>query len=485
MQDSTKEPLSFISEKPQQEILKGFKALLPVGVLSLIGILVGEWIKNHYILEPKQNFLIEASSLFLDAYVLNYSIHWFLNRKLKKSNSEDTSNFIIRFLDPLISLPKVFLSYFLLLICTQVSLSFFEASPFPILFLLVFFIWAPYLVGFEYFAKAMPEDDLEADFDPFEEGASLPPPKLFMGKASWRIGFNRSIDFATKNLSLSVALVFAIWIGRVLPELISLLLGDPMIHFRVIFIQKVLEWSCDMYLHAYVVWVLFSRLEPEERDELRVEKREIPTKVTLTYVPPFGLRIPVLAVIVLSVTVLWSERKVQLGGIPIGESIEVIDAKIAEREVVFKLSVEDEKSMLRWFRPERLRLLENPSSRSSLDKKPTIGVNNLPVENKEPDTDKVEEKDVVKKEVSEKSLEMLLLRREDLIEASRFRVTNSKGEEVESYQISPRSDKLELFIAFPIKKRSIKAIPPVYELSYLSILGFKDPVYTFSQSSKQ
>lgn len=477
MQDFRTESLLLNSEKPQLEILRGFKALLPVGLISLLGSLLGEWFKNNYILEPRQHFIIEASTLFLDAYVLNYSVHWFLNKKMEGQANFKSPNLFSCLANPLISLPKVFLSYFLLLVCTQVSLNFFEASPFPILFLLVFFIWAPYIVGYEYFSKPMPEEELEDDFDIFDESSSFPPQKLFMGKASWRIGFNRSIDFATKNLSLSVALVFAIWIGKVFPEFISLLFGDPMVDFKVIVVQKLLEWTSDMYLHSYIVWVLFSRLEPEERDELTIEKREIPAKVSLTYTPPFGLRMPVLAVIVLSVTILWSERKVQLGGIPNGEKIEIREVKIGEGEIVFKLEVQDEKSKLRWFRPERIRLLENPSTVVNLEKGENKPAATLPEET-------IPETKETKKDVSERSLEMLLLKREELVEASRIKISTSNGEAIETYQISPRSDALEVLIAFPIKKRASTAIPAVYELSYLSILGFKDPIYTFSDTSQ-
>lgn len=463
--------ITFVKQNPHVDILRGLKALLPVGLLSLFGIITGEWFKFSRMLEPKQHFLIETCILFLDAYVLNFAVHWFLNRKKKL----DEKRSILRDLgvQPFESVPKVFLSYFLLLICTQASFNFFEASPFPILFLLVFFIWAPYIVAFEFFAKPMPEDDSQDDFDPFDEmGPELPPQKMFMGKAVWRVGFNRSIDFATKNLSLSVALVFAIWIGRVLPEFFSLFLADPLIDFRAIILQKILEWACDMYLHVYIVWVMFSRLEPEEKQELEVELRELPEKVSLTFVPPFGLRVPVLAVLVLSATLLWSERKVQFGGIPNAHAISVNEVKVNENEIIFKLKVRDEISKLRWFRPERLRLLENPSDRAELDKISQIVA---PKESK--DSEK-------KKDISERSIEMLLLKREELVEASRYKVTNTSGELIETYQISPRGDELEVLIVFPIKKRSSTALNPLYELSYLSVLGFKDAIYTFSDAKK-
>ncbi len=465
---------------------------VPLAILGLLVFLFCEKVKFYQVLSPRNIFLLDSLVIFVDALLISTIVAEFMSQKRlsfkkelevvldDKSEIDNKNNISLRVLNTfklliptLATLPKVLISYFLLVFFTQASLSLFEASPVPLLFLLVFFVWAPYFVAYERFAKELTKQDKEDEvIDFFDEGSEVIPPKrMFSGMSWWKLGFSRSIEFTSRNLSLSVSLVLSIWLAKVLPELLSTLIGDPLSDFKAVIFSNVLGWFLGLYLHIFTVRTIFNKLEPEEKDELSLLLKTKSPKVDLSYTPPFGVRTSVLISLALCCSFLWWERQIQIGGLSKAAQFKVLEVQSNEKELVLTLEITDELRKLRWFSPSRLRLFES---------KPVVS-------EKENIPEKVEEASKPTNPLGTPQInstaDIMRLLSEELEPPARYSVTDLNNKTLSAYQISPRAEPIKIIVAFPIKKRAKEASAPLYELSYLSIVGFKEVLYTFSPNT--
>ena len=482
------EKKSMIAKKFGKEIT-GFLSILPMGAILFIVYLVGEWFDFYTILTPQKRFLIEAVILIADSFFIN-AIAVFFVPLLMFGDQHKVAPF--KALAKSFSfLPKVIISYFVLMLFAQFAFEVSQSSPIPALIVLVFFIWAPYFVALEQFADQTPaeeDDDEDSNFlDPFDEqGFTERPKTLFSKKSVWQLGFIRSLEFTSKNASLAISIVFILWLVKVIPELLIGLTLDVNSSFSAVVLQVLTTCLGALFMNMYIVSAIFRALEPAQRSELYEPLSEDLKKKQPEIIisSPNGIRVAVLCLLVIFTTAIWSEQKIQLRSFPEGLSFTVNEFSKKDREVVFKLEIIDLKGKFRWFEPSRFRFLV-------IDPK-----------------DKLKEKTAVEGNAAEKGkavvegasaaatpvpvpsfagafAPILKLLAEKLVTPSRVVVYDQGGKVIPERQYSPRDEKLKIVLAFPIRDEKKGKAPILYELSYLNPFGLKQVLLTFSEESGQ
>ena len=474
---------------------KLFLRILPFGAIVFAVYALIQWFKFSYILTNQKRFLLDTLMVFADSILIN-AVCILIVPPLLLSKYPKQGLFSV-FFSSLVSLPKVVLSYFFLMVLTQFSFEISQSSPIPALIILVLFIWAPYFVSMEQFAlqesqdKEIDEDELN-NFDPFDESLYTEKPKTFFSnKQPWRIGFSRSLEFTSKNSSLALSIVFVIWLVKVIPELIVSLTLDTNTSYQAHIIQSAITAIGAIIVNIAVFRTLFKGLEPAHREELLhtfgQEYKEFINPAVISV--PNGARITVLCLLVIFTTAIWSEKKIQVGSFPKEAKLIVSDYKAKEGEIVLKLEIQDEISKFRWFMPERFRFYEINPEKTKKEKE---------AENGEQKKDqKQEDQKPTDLNVSENKLEpendslkkLVAILKEKLVNPLRLVVYDQEGKVLEPYQYSPRGGVLKVVLAFPVEavkqKKEVggKVIKNLYEISYLNQFGIKQVLLTFSEDS--
>ncbi len=473
--------------------VKSFLKIFPFVVIIFAAYTIVEWVNFNYILTPQKKFALEILVLMADAFLLNaVAIAMLPSLVMKDRKAKGIFEILV---DSFASLPKVIISYFFLILLTQVAFEASQSSPIPALIVLVFFIWSPYFVAFEQFAEPTPakgEDDEEDAIDPFDEGGYLERPGTFFAKKNvWHLGMLRSIEFTSKNASLAISVVFVIWLIRVIPELLIGLTMNTNSSFSAVVLQVLATCLGAVLVNMFVVKSIFRSLEPAQREELAFTFKDYDPKVDADIFmisAPNGIRVAVLCLLVIFTTVVWSERRIQLGSFPEGMSFTVDHVEKNSTELQLKIKLEDPNSKFRWLEPRRFRFLgidpeekkkEAETEEADLQKE-EIAKND---KNVDLDPSSVGKSEVTKKEPSFESILKML--NEKLIAPSRIVVYDDKKNVIKEGQVSPRSEPLLLVLVFPLKENIAKKPNSLYEISYINPFGMKQVLLTFNEGSFQ
>ncbi|HMO16934.1 MAG TPA: hypothetical protein PKA63_00985 [Oligoflexia bacterium] len=481
---------------PFSAILVSAYRAVPLGLPVLILYMLVEWVRFYYPLQSQQKFILDFFVLLGDAFLLHVLCIDFLSRKLQPSTAVGLKLFAHTF-SALQTLPKVLLSYLGVMFLVQSVLGIFQMSPIPVLMVLIFFLWAPYLCSFENFARELSSKEIEeedAAFDPFDEDSfSEIKKRLFTRKSWWHFGFLRSIEFTSKKGSLALSVVFLVWLARVIPDIIVGIVGDTYSSFFAVIVQVVITFFASLIVHLSIIRAILYSLQPEEREELRSEKNSLDNFEP--FLNPLGIRVVSLSILVILITLLWSERRFQQGGFPDYVEKELVLAKPQGEDLLVEIRVKDIKSKLRWFSPERFRLLEKAPPRKADEKEfETSGSeaeNNSRSSEGNPSraegflgilsASKSTTDTSTKSQKSDPFSPILSLLMEDLMPASRVVIYDKDRKVISDHLIQPREDEIRVVLAFPRKRRAFGAPEPVYEISYISPLGFKEVLFTFKR----
>lgn len=458
--------------------------LIPLGLAVLFLYLVGAWLKFNYSIPPQQLFLIEFSILFGDACLLHcISLH-FLSKKLRPLSGG--LSYISSLIAACSTAPKILLSYMGLMFFAQLSIEVFQPSPLPFLVLLIFFLWAPYICSYEYFAKEVSEKEIEEEsaYDPFDEYGNVDIPKRFFTRKSWwNLGYLRSLEFTSNHGSLALSVVFLVWLFRIVPELISGLMGDTYSSFIAVGVQVVFTWFGTLLVHLAIVKALFYSLQPEQRDELKSEEPLTNSDLVDPFQNPLGIRLSILSIILIFVTVLWSEKRFQTGAFPDSVERKLLEARFKETELIVEFELDDAERGYRWFDSSNFRFFEKTPE---LDEgESVVEGGNLVIDNVEngKPSGQVSAPGEVKEKKPDPFGPLLSLLNEKLSRPNRVAVYDDTDALLEDYLISPRHGKIKVMIAFPLKRRAEGTVEPLLEVSYLSPFGFKDALFTFKKSA--
>jgi hypothetical protein len=438
--------------------------IAPMGLAVLVLYLVGEWFKFHFPLEPQKRFLIDFSILLGDACLLHAITIKYLSGILRKKRGE-FSNFESIF-HGVRTVPKVLLSYMGLMLFTQLSLDIFQSSPLPIFFILIFFIWAPYICSFEFFARTVSEQEIEEEdslLESLDESNYHDIRKrLVTRKSWWQLGYLRSIEFTTSKGSFALSIIFLIWLVRIIPELLIDLSFDPNTSFTSSAIQVVLSWMTGMFVHLTIIKTILFSLQPEQREELESDtKLESPSDM---FGNPVGIRVSILCILVLFTTMLWSERRFQSDTFPEFAVRSLVDVQFSDEELVLEVEIIDPDQKLRWLSPSRFRLLE--SSPEEVKKR----------------EEKKKERRADKKADAPDPFEVLIsMMNETLVPPNRFVLYDKDRNLIPAHQLSPRDEGTVVVLAFPIRRHADKDIEPLYEVSYVNAFGYKEILFTFKK----
>ncbi len=449
--------------------------LLPMGVPVLIIYLIGEWYKFNYQLLPNQRFVIDFSILLGDAVLLHAIALWYLSGMLWKKRGSFSK--VGSLLHSVSSAPKVLLSYMGLMLFTQLSFDIFQASPLPIFFILIFFIWAPYLCSFEFFARTLSEQEIEEEEALFESLDEVSyndiPKRLITRKTWWHLGYLRSIEFTSSKGILALSIVFLLWLVRIVPELFVALSFSPYQSFIAHSIQVFFSWSLGMFVHLTIIKSIYFSLHPEQRDEFDAdEKPEGPKDI---FSNPVGIRLSILCILVLFVTMVWSERRFQSEGFPESAVRTLESVRFSEEEVILEIKMLDKDQGLRWFHPSRLRLLEiSPEEAKKREDKRTSEKN-------------TSEKDPASNKNEDSLTQLIRMMSEKVSSPNRYVVydtgNDTRGARLEEYQISPRKEEIAVITAFPVRKHADSKTEPLYEISYVNPFGYKEVLFTFKRKA--
>lgn len=455
--------------------LKGFMMILPFALIVFLVYCGVEWFNFNNILDSQKRFTLEATILFADAYLINVVSLMLLPGLLFGERIKTNLSKVI--LNSINQMPKVLLSYFLLMALTQFSFEVSQSSPIPALIVLVLFIWAPYFVSLEQFAEQKLDDEIkieDEDFDsidPFDDAVFVEKPKtLFSNKPAWRMGFSRSLEFTSKNTALSLSVVFVIWLVRVVPELLIGLTMDVNSNFNAVLLQVAATCLGAVFLNMFILSALFRGLEPAQRTELvhtfgdEYKDKQLPFIIT----SPNGIRISILCLLVIFTAAIWSEKRIQVNSFPSDLSFKIEDYQDRQDEVVFKIEIKDEASKLRWLNPNRFRFYVVGS-----DDKKDKGKEEKAPENKQ-------QEDPKNNETFQALIKML---NEKLVPPSRVVIYNSENKIIPIDQVSPRNEALKIVMAFPLKANLKGSNNSLYEFSYLNPFGLKQVLLTFSKES--
>lgn len=474
-----------------------------MGLPILLIYLLGEWFKFNYQLPSNQRFLIEFSILLGDAVLLHAIALWYLSHKVWKKRGP--FNLFQSLFNSVSTLPKVLLSYMGLMLFTQMSLDIFQSSPLPVFFILIFFIWAPYICSFEFFARTLSEQEIEEEDAMYESMDETTyqeiPRRIITRKTWWHLGYLRSIELTSSRGTLALSVIFLLWLLRIIPELFVGLSSQPHESYLAHAVQITLTWLAGIFVHLSIVKTIYSTLPVEQRAEFDAdEKLEGPKDI---FANPIGIRLSILSILVLFTTMLWSEKRFQSEVFPEYAVRKLESVKFSDEEMILEMKITDADQALRWFHPSRFRLLElsaEDAKKREEELKQAEEKRTAKKEKTEKVTkdEKTAEKDDSAKDLDQKETQkgeekssrkadpfaaLVRMINEKVEQPNRYVVYDDKRVRLEDYQIAPRKEEVSVVVAFPIRKHADNTAQPLFEVSYVNPFGYKEVLFTFKKKA--
>ncbi len=306
-------------------------------------------------LSSQQTFLVIIATVGATAWLISYAGIYCLSefRGIRVSPA-------LLLLRALHSMPKIFISYFLFLLCAFVLLSF----P-PLLLFAPFLIWAPAFCAAELFALPLKEAD-EPHEEMFEDEVVYRKVirfRFFQGRPIWDPGLARSIAFAGQNLSLTLQFSLLGWAAAVIPAGLMILIAGYYPSFSSLMIESLITSFLQVLLFA-ASFVSFLLLLPQEAraeiglpaaDEImkNIPRTEVPDMLKFRHKKyPFFV-VAILVVISTQLTWQWMKHRHTM---PESVKVSVEGSQLTKDRFIVTLQLIDDGQLFRWLDPARLRL---------------------------------------------------------------------------------------------------------------------------------
>ena len=279
------------------------------------------------------------------------------------------------------ALPKVLVSF-----CAVIGI-FVLCFWYPYLLALTLcFLWAPFFVAGEAFAKVLPEPEFDDDDELFEEDDETVreerEERLFSNHHLWQLGLRRSFVFGLGNIVTTLEIVALFWFAWVAPTaFLRFVFTDPT-HFSAQLFEAVLPVFSLGAVVMIAAGALLSVLPKSAREEIELPKlgewesvpRGIQHRPSLIV---FFLILP-LAVLSSWYTVVSEGRMRQM---PAGVRYQSESVWLRGDALHWRVRIEDPDKQFRWFVPQNFRLVAQladpvraeatePSTGSTLAQKP-------------------------------------------------------------------------------------------------------------------
>ncbi len=166
------------------------------------------------------------------------------------------------------NLPKVFFSYVLFISLVSISL-----LLLPILFFVLFFVWAPYFCVGEFYSRVQDkkkDDEYEEPYDPEYDEPRPVVQSSFTNKSIWELGFTRSLQFSQKNLSATFQMNVLFWFGMFVPPAVVDLMSTGHTGFFILTVKIVLSSVVGIFILAAAVSAFSLMLSSTAKEEIGI-----------------------------------------------------------------------------------------------------------------------------------------------------------------------------------------------------------------------
>ncbi|MCB0323761.1 MAG: hypothetical protein KDD69_09320 [Bdellovibrionales bacterium] len=305
-------------------------------------------------LEPQQLFLVIVFTLGANAWLLSAVMMACIeSMQGKQPVAAILSRKALRFL------PKVFFSYISLL-----SLVFCSALMLPLIFLVLFFIWAPAFCVGELYVPQEEREDEEEDLDDDEffvrRGRLEREVGFFKNKSALELGFARSLQFGSRHAGTTLQVVILIWFANVVPSAAVDLLSSAYLGFTPVLLKIFLSSYSDVLATAVAAGAFLMLLPREARAEIGIEGGEAGEAVRPSL---GGVRLDgkkrVFAAIALcaaGATYLVFQEALRDQAMPAEVAPEVRDAGRLHEQFRVEVTMTDPNRAFRWLEPLNFRL---------------------------------------------------------------------------------------------------------------------------------
>ncbi len=313
-------------------------------------------------LDQQQFFVVIILSLAAKAWLLSVvliaCVTYFRGEALEVS---DLARKGLRYL------PKIFLSYAALL-----SLVLCSALVLPLVFLVLFLVWAPAFCVGELFAPMEKRDDLEEE-EEFDEDyfakSRIPQPQLslFKNKSIFELGFARSLQFGAKHAVLTFQVSILVWFANVLPSALIDLLSGSYYGFAST-IAKILLSSYGDVLATAVAGSAFIILLPKEgKEEIGIAGPEVmPLLPKRARLQGRSWIFFILSLVAAGCTYVVLSHEILTKEMPSGVLSEVRKTEKVGEQFVVELYLTDTNRRFRWLNPYSFTLAFDKDVRGTL-----------------------------------------------------------------------------------------------------------------------
>ncbi len=298
-------------------------------------------------LDQQQLFLVIlltlASKAWLLAVVLIACVTYFRGEELTVGNLAKKG---FRYL------PKIFLSYAALL-----SLVLCSALVLPLVFLVLFLVWAPAFCVGELFVPQDKQKDLHDD-EPHDEDyfakSRAPKPKLsfFKNKSIFELGFARSLQFGAKHAVLTLQVAILIWFANVLPSALVDVLSGSYYGFASTVAKIFLSSYGDVLATAVSGCAFIMLLPSEAKTEIGVsDDAQMPKISRIASFQGRSWIFFLLSVVAAGSTYVVLSHALSAEEMPQGVLSEVRTAEKFNEQFVVELHLNDSQRAFRWLNP--------------------------------------------------------------------------------------------------------------------------------------
>lgn len=249
-------------------------------------------------------------------------------------------------------LPKIFLSYAALL-----SLILCSALVLPLVFLVLFLVWAPAFCVGELFAPTSTPDDVEEDEvldEDYFAKSRMPKPQLslFKNKSIFELGFARSLQFGAKHAVLTFQVSILIWFANVLPSAMIDLLSGSYYGFATTMAKIVLGSYGDVLATAVAGSAFIILLPREGKDEIGITNPEVlPTLPKRARLQGRSWIFFILSLAAAACTYVVLSHELLTKEMPNGVLSEVRKTEKVGEQFVVELYLTDTNRSFRWLNP--------------------------------------------------------------------------------------------------------------------------------------
>lgn len=345
---------------------ENFSSILALAFFPAIIRLILNIVQISYPLRPNGIFLV----LFIAALAFSWQLtatSSFLIERLRGGQSRIGSHVG----HGLNNLPKVFFSHalFLSLVGVFSSSLFFPGGDFSPgsralvasgIVLGFFLVWAPAFVAGEFFSKPVEVDDHEDEFDPFEEDDALfrrPNrfQRVFSGMGVIDLGVERSVQFASKHMRLTVEVVILAWCVEVIPAALAAAIFGSSTNLLTIGADSLLSSVFVGFMLCNIGYVFLLTLPREARDELSLPDRVTAPERGKRAIASRALFIGLVLLSIFATIFLW-ERISGENDFPDALKPAVPAVALTGDTVNLSINLDDKQFSYRWLNLERFRL---------------------------------------------------------------------------------------------------------------------------------